>query len=260
MNGLSCAGPLLGGTGVNYHEARGLVSSFCSSATNSIFGPSTNQTGIFKTSQGNSDLQLTISYSATRQTYDTACILDSNAQLPVSKSACEQAFYRILDQCDTTPPASSLGKFGGTASSGCGVYTMTTQPHELIACGGDPYPRAVSMPLDIMTEGIEKYCNSHLQLSPDYIPASETFLVEIPKGRSYYNFVKDGIVVKIVTQFNEQGQSGCANPKPFSTHGKECRRKLTSVVDQCGTKGGGLSSNSKDGCVLWTIWGQYATT
>ncbi|KAF2217250.1 hypothetical protein CERZMDRAFT_93300 [Cercospora zeae-maydis SCOH1-5] len=260
MNGLSCAGPLLGGTGVNYNEARSLISNFCSSAANSVFGPSTNQTGIYKTSQGNSDLQLTISYSTTQQTYDTACVLDPDTRLTVSQSSCEQAFHRLLDQCDTTPPASSLGKYGGIATSGCGVYTMTTAVEEIIACGGDPYPRATSMPEDIITEAIGKYCNSNLQLSPDYVPSSENvFLVDVPDGKSYYNFVKHGVVAKIVTQFNQQGQSGCASPKAFGTSGEECKRKLSAVREKCGMQGGGLSDNGVNGCVLWTVWGQAAT-
>ncbi|KAM3424339.1 hypothetical protein BST61_g11124 [Cercospora zeina] len=244
MSGLSCAGPLPGGTGANYNEAKSLISNFCSSAANSIVSPSTNQTGLYKTSQGNSDLQLTISYSTTRLTYDTACSLDPDAaHLPVSQSSCEHAFFRLLDQCDTSA-SSSLGKYGGTALSGCGVYTLTTSPEELIACGGNPADLFLAPD----------------PLSPSGEAATATFWVDVPEGKSYYNFVKHGVVVKIVTQFNnEVGREGCVEPKGFGTKGDECRRKLGAVRERCGKEGGGLSENARNGCVLWTVWGQGAT-
>ena len=257
MNGISCAGPLSGGTGVNYHEAKTLISDFCAGTASSIVGPFKNQTGTFKTASGNSNILLNVSYTTTRQTYDTSCSLETAAELIVNEATCEHAFYRLLDECDTSP-SGYLGKYGGVATSGCGVYTLVTQPEEIIACGDNPYPRSVDMPLPIMRQGIAEYCSTPLELAPDYI-FSDTFLVDIPKGQSRNNYIKGDIVVKAVTEFSGQGQTDCGYSKPFSTDGDECKRKLTAIMDQCGGTGGALSESGKYGCVLWTIWGQHAT-
>ncbi|KAI5363278.1 hypothetical protein Slin15195_G106620 [Septoria linicola] len=257
MNGMSCAAPLLGGTGVNYHEARSLISDFCAATANSIIENSTNETGILKTASGNSDILLTISYTTTRQTYDTSCSLEPTASFTVSQSTCEKAFYRLLDECDTAA-SGYLGKFGGTVTSGCGVYTLETTPEEIIECGNNPYPRSVDMSWTAMSKGIANYCNTPLQLTPEYI-YSDSFLIDTPKGQSLGNYLEGDVVVKTVTQFNGQGQTDCGYSKPFNTNGDECKRKLTSIIDQCGGKGGVLSENGKHGCVLWTIWGQHAT-
>lgn len=257
MSGISCAGPFPGSTGLNYHEAKTLVSGFCEATNSHVIGLSTNETDTLKTAWGNSNILLSISYTTARHTYDTSCSLDAHAELTVRAKICEQAFYRLLDECDTSP-SGNLGKYGGTVSSGCGVYTLSTQPEEIVTCGGNPYPRSIDMPLKTMEQGVADYCNRPLELTPDYI-YTNTFLVDIPKGQSHGNFLKNDIVVKTVTEFNDQGQTNCAYSKPFQTNGEECKRKLTAVVDKCGGEGGSLSENGKYGCVLWTLWGQHAT-
>ncbi|KAF7196746.1 hypothetical protein HII31_02116 [Pseudocercospora fuligena] len=134
---------------------------------------------------------------------------------------------------------------------------MSTEIEEIIRCGGNPWARPTDLPLDVMSDGIDAYCGTSLDLTPDYL-RNDRFLTGPRNGQSFDNYVKHDFVVKTVTQFSGQGQTECAPSMPFNTKGDECRRKLRAIRDQCGGQGGGLSEVGANGCVLWTIRGQKA--
>ncbi|KXT03261.1 hypothetical protein AC578_4751 [Pseudocercospora eumusae] len=252
VNGLACHNPSLLGTGVDPAEARSIIKGFCALNDGARLASAANVSSIYKTATGNSDLYLTISLSEATETSEARC---SGAAATISLSTCEQNLFRLLDECDTDRRSS--GKHGGNVTSGCEVYGMSTKIEEIIRCGGNPWSRPTDLPLDIMSDGINAYCGTSLDLTPDYMP-NDRFLTGPSNGQSFDNFIKHEYVVKTVTQFSGQGQTECSTSKPFNTKGEECRRKLQAIKDQCGGQGGGLSENGVNGCVLWTIWGQHA--
>lgn len=254
---LACRGSSANSTGVNYEEAKSIIKQFCVAKAGMSYGPSAYQSSSYKTGLGNSDILLNITYT-TSQTYDTTCHSNTDIQVEVVEGICEKAFYRLLDECDTSAHG-YLGRYGGVVASGCGVYTMSTPVEEVIRCGGNPYPRSTNLDQDIMMKGIDDYCARSQDLTPDYTYTDRFFMqAAAQSGTSFGNYLDKGVVVKAVTQFNGQGQVDCGPSKPFNTKGNECRRKLYAVQNQCGGEGGGLSESGLNGCVLWTLWGQRA--
>lgn len=248
---LTCAQSPNLDTGVDYHEAKSLIQSFCASkfflamemqGKDDIAG--------FKTSSGNSNLALSISYSE--------CDTDFGAVVSIDQSECERAFYRLLDECHGDANQ-DLGHYGGSLKQGCVLYSIKTEVEEIVRCGENPYPHAVDLSASIFEKGIEDYCSRDLELWPDLragVGQQQKFLSETPRGASVNNHVEGGVVVRAQAKFDRQGQIDCLPSKPFSTKGEECRRKLHVIKDRRGGKGGTLSENGANGCVSWTVFGQ----
>ncbi|EME40788.1 hypothetical protein DOTSEDRAFT_82331 [Dothistroma septosporum NZE10] len=240
-----CNGPFNGGTGVSLHEAKAHVVDFCASVAQASVGIDANQIATYKTSLGDSDMTISV-------TYHNTC--DQDAHFVIDIDTCQQSLYRILEQCDSSSEG-KLGHFGGNITNDCGIYDISTETKEVIRCGGNPYHDSMDLYTSAIDDAIYEYCNKTLTLSPSF-ENNDNFFQSVPSGQSYHNYVSGTLLVRIVTQFNNQGQAGCAVAAEFDTKGEECRRKLLIVRDQCGIEGGGLSENGENGCVLWTMWGQ----
>lgn len=235
------------GTGFDRQEAMDNIQDFCQKISGSISTPSISNSQTFKPKLGNSNMNINVTYSSADQ-----CPQDSSSY-KIDRNACQRFLYRALDDCNTKYTG-YLGKAGGSVTDDCGIFSFSTEVSEVIRCGGDPYPNPVDMTPAAMDAGIFDYCNMSLSLDPNY-KSDGGFHQDVPEGESYDNFVQDYLVVRTRTQFSDQAQTGCAASREFNTMGDECRRRLNAVKQKCGNGGGGLTSNTVDGCVLWTIWG-----
>ena len=240
-----CNGPFNGGTGLNLKEAKANVANFCASVAGASIHVDANETATYKTSLGDSDMTVSIEYAS-------SCGSDSS--YTIEMNACEQTFYRILEECDSSSKG-GLGHFGGNLTNDCGVYDISTEIREIVRCGGNPYDDPMDLYTSAVDNAIYEYCNKSLTLSPCF-ENNDRFFQSVPPGQSYHNYVSSTLLVRIMTQFNDQGQTDCAVAADFNTKGHECRRRLSALRDRCGVQGGGLSENGKNGCVLWTMWGQ----
>ncbi|KAK4618501.1 uncharacterized protein CLAFUR5_11104 [Fulvia fulva] len=241
-----CNGPFNGGTGLDLREAKSNVVDFCTSVAQANVGIDANQTATYKTSRGDSDMSVSITYSST---------CEADAVYTIDINTCEQTFYRILEECDSHVKG-NLGHFGGNVTNDCGVYDISTEIKEIVRCGGNPYNDPMDLYTSAIDDAIYEYCNKSLMLSSSF-ENNDKFFQSVPPGKSYHNYVSSSLLVRIMTQFSDQGQEDCAVTADFNTKGEECRRKLSALRDQCGVQGGGLSENGKNGCVLWTMWGQH---
>lgn len=247
---LECSDPVPGGTGLNREQARKNIDDFCDLMKGSISTPTLPNREPYKPGFGNSEMKLSVSYSQ-----DEQCKPDGEeAEYLIDQAACKRFLYRTLDDCNTDFKG-DLGKFGGNITDGCGIYSFTTLVNENIICGGNPYARATDLNPEAMTSAINAYCDRSLTLDPNYRRDSTKFSQDVPEGESYDNFVAGDIWVRSKTIFDPQGQTDCLEAKAFNTKGDECKRRLTAIQGKCGNKGGGLTTNTLDGCVLWSLFG-----
>lgn len=182
----------------------------------------------------------------------------STTTYTIGQTVCENTFYRILGSCprDANVAEKGLGYFGGSAQDGCATYSISTSISETFQCSNNPYSDASSIYREAFDKAVDEYCSSSLTLTPNFVRPNG-FQQSIPDGQSFANVVmEDGLLVKLVTEFNEQGQEGCAEPMAFETKGEECRRKLEALWGRCGGEGGVVLENGTRGCVVWSVWGR----
>ncbi|CAK4031449.1 Hypothetical predicted protein [Lecanosticta acicola] len=246
---LQCNASLVNGTGLNLQESISNVQSFCQSFASQTIGTGENRTTTYKPLLGNSNMQMSI-------TLTDDC--GSSTTYTIDQTGCQSLFYRLLDSCPTQHKKGALGYYGGTIQDACATYTLTTEIEEQILCGSNPYHDSSDIYIEAMNKAIHEYCSSSLTITPNFVRPNG-FQTTIPHGQSFANAImEDGLVVKIVTQFNELGQEGCSASKRFSTKGSECTRRLEGIRDRCGAIGGVLRENGANGCVAWTVWGRKA--
>lgn len=160
---------------------------------------------------------------------------------------------RTIDDCDVDFKG-SMGKYGGNVVDGCAVFSLSTEVEEILQCGYNEYPRGKDLTPEAIKAAIDDYCGRSFTLDPNY-KSDGQFHQDTPSGQSYDNVVSGDVVVRIRTEFNSQQQKDCAESHTFDTKGDECRRRMDAIQSKCGKDGGALSSNTQDGCVLWTMWG-----
>ena len=254
---VQCNASLVNGTGLNLQSARPNVQSFCQYFASQTIGTDqqqqqqTNLTTVYKPSSGNSDTQIAV-------TFIDDCGSTSTTTYTIEQTACENALYRILDFCprDANIAEKGLGYFGGTAQDGCAAYSISTSISESFQCGDNSYSDASFIYKEAFDKAVDEYCSTSLTLTPNFVRPNG-FQQSIPDGQSFANVVmEDGLLVKIVTEFNDQSQEGCGEPLAFETKGEECKRKLAALWGHCGGEGGVVLENGGMGCVAWSVWGR----
>lgn len=255
--GVQCNAFLVNGTGMNLQSARSNVQSFCQNFASQTIGTDqqqqqqTNLTTVYKPSSGNSDTRIAV-------TFIGDCGSTTTTTYTIDRTVCENIFYRILDSCprNANVPEKGLGYFGGTAQEGCAAYSISSSISESLQCGNNPYSDASSIYKEAFDKAVDGYCSTSLTVAPNFVRPNG-FQQSIPNGQSFANVVmEDGLLVKILTKFNDQNQEGCAEPMAFETKGEECRRKLRALWGHCGGEGGVVLENGERGCVVWSVWGR----
>ncbi|KAK4505848.1 hypothetical protein PRZ48_003813 [Zasmidium cellare] len=237
------------GTGVNRDEAFDAIHQFCGKYAGSISTPDISTTQTYKQLLGDSEMVLSLDYSPDKSCPQTG----AEAQYLIEETSCERFLRRTIDDCNTDFKTST-GKYGGNITDACGVYSFATQVDEKTLCGGKPGIPA--MKREDAVAAIEHFCGRDQTLDPDF-NAGGHFYQTPPEGASWDTYVAQGYAIKMEADFGDLGfQTGCLPGKKFETKGEECKRKLTTVIEQCPLSDGGqLSDNTLNGCVLWSIYG-----
>lgn len=245
VDGVRCNGSLSGGSGLNRDEARANIQKFCQSLNTNSIASRTDHTTTYKPSLGNSNTVISITFID-----DGGC--GQNSAIQLSQDGCASTLYSLIDNCDADE--GYLGRYGGEATEGCVNFSISSEVEEAIRCDGNPHHPPANLDDWAVNQAIEQYCSDSMTLSPDF--TTTHFTQQVPNGQSYANIPAGELFVRVAAQFSDQGQEGCKEAQSFETNGQECRRKLRAVWDRCGVKGGGLSENSVNGCIVWTMWGQ----
>lgn len=252
---LTCGKPVKDGTGFNRNEAMSNIQKFCQGNAGKKISRKSSQKQTFKPRLGNSNMEISATMSD-----DQACDPDKEADYTIDEAACQRFLFRAVDECDTNFKG-YLGKYGGSVKDACGVFEFTTSVEEVVRCGGSKALYPDSTPANLTSAaaegGIKKYCDDSFILDPDYKPDKDFHQFGAP-GTSKDSYPADGVAARMWTLFDSELTTGCVENQKFDTKGDECRRKLGVVKDQCGEQGGVLSSNTLDGCTVWTLYGTEA--
>lgn len=243
MTGVRCNASTSGGTGLNVAESLSTIQNFCQNVPQ--VGMGDNYSTLAKTGLGDSNIRLSIAFSD-----GSAC----ETRLIIDERTCEQEFYQIVNACGSTSN-DDLGFYGGSVTQECALFSIAAEVEEIVRCGGNPSSRATNMDTRDVEKAIDQYCSQTFELSPTPQQIA-SFITTVPSGQSYHNYLSDGVLIRTTAQFSDQAQHDCEASQSFDTKGDECRRKLTTVYENCGGEGGGLSENGVNGCVVWTMWGE----
>lgn len=181
--------------------------------------------------QGDSSATITVSYVV-----DDSCPNNPGANYSVDQGSCNRFLNRAVDGCNTNfqPP---YGKFGGTVTDGCGMYSLSMKVVEEVGCnmvnmcGGAPQLPQHNMEVAQATMIVSDYCSRSLTLNPTSTQTG--FSQDVPTGASYDTWYKglDGWVMWTRAAF--QQHDGCAAAAPFNTGGQECIRKVNAIANKC---------------------------
>lgn len=236
------------GTGANRDEALEYIQDFCSNFALSSVDPQKKFDKTYKTRTGNSLMLFSAQYSD-----DDQCKEEASTPYTIDRASCERLMQRTIDDCDVDFKG-SMGKYGGSIADGCGVFSLSTEVVEIVKCGNNAFPRPHDLTPDAIKAGIDSFCSRSLTLDPNY-KSDNQFHQDTPSGRAYDNVISGNVVVRINTEFSDQQQKDCVASRAFETQGDECRRRMGVLQEKCGKDGGILSSNTQNGCVLWSMYG-----
>lgn len=130
----------------------------------------------------------------------------------------------------------------------------TNDTEEIVQCRHNKYHSKADLTPQAIKAAIDSYCSRSLTLDPNH-NSNNQFRQDTSFGQSYDNVIIENVVVRVKAEFDSQNQQNCKPSRSFDTQGDECRRRMEAIQEKCGKDGGMLSSNTQDGCVVWSMWG-----
>jgi hypothetical protein len=189
------------GVGVDRDSVYANAVDFCNTINGKAVSPGAGFRQEYWETSGDSTVLLQVQYDS------ASCARGAGAVRAIDPDACKGFFTRLIDDCNTNAKA-PFGKYGGTLTDECEVYSMDTIVVEQITCNDPPIfagtPHAI--PQDVGQKAIDQFCSA-ANISP--IDLQSQSFTQFSPGVGNYNTGLDGWVIRVSVPFYTCASKSC---------------------------------------------------